>query len=322
LSKAGIIEEGKMHEMGFEYIPNKHDLVEAFWTFTILEVGLQFPFLLVGNVGKLDLTLDTQTINFGRVLVGEQRQLIVKLNNNEDLPFPFKFDKQHYQRKRDIGAYMKELQGWLHNEINIIPDLVFEPCQGVVQSNESKEIVITYAPTCEGKQNFNIICHIKRSLQINLNVKGEGYSVYDKIFLEIMEEYLPLQLSAIESNLINFGKILINDRVLKKFILSNTGMFSFEFIWLVGKTNEVVVIPQAGVIGANEKLVCEMVYTPATIGPIVNFLVTCKVNYKFFNQKFILTINFSTFLFTIDININICKKFKRHIFINKFLLNK
>lgn len=266
-----------MHEMGFEYIPNKNDLVESFWIFTIPQVGIQVPFLLVGNVGKPDLTLDTQTISFGRVLVGEQQQLIVKLNNNEDLPFPFKFDKQNYQRKRDIGVYMKELQGWLHDEIIIIPDLVFEPFQGVVQPNESKEIVITYAPTCEGKQNFNITCHIKHSLQINLNVKGEGYSVHDKIFLEIIEDYEPLQLSAVEPNLINFGEVLINDRVFKKFILTNIGMFSFEFLWLVGKTNEVVVVPLAGVIGPEEKLVCEMAYTPATIGPIVNFPITCKV---------------------------------------------
>jgi hydrocephalus-inducing protein len=274
-----MIEEGKMHEMGFEYIPNKHDVVESFWTFTIPEVGVQVPFLLVGTVGKPDLFLDTQTINFGRVLVGEKCQLIVKLNNNEDLSFPFKFDKQHYQRKRDTGVYMKDLQGWLHDEIIIIPDLIFDPFQGVVQPNESKEIVITYAPTCEGKQNFNITCNIKRFFEINMNVKGEGYSVHDKILLEIIEDYVPLQLSAIEPNLINFGEVLINDRVFKKFILTNIGIFSFEFLWLVGKTNEVAVVPLAGIIGPKEKLVCEMAYTPATIGPIVNFPVTCKVSY-------------------------------------------
>lgn len=280
-----MIEAGLSHEMGFDYTPNKHDLVEAFWIFKIVEVGLVVPFLLVGSVIKPDLCLDTQTINFGRVLVGERQQLWVKLNNNEDTPFPFRFDKQEYKRKRDTGVYMKELQGWLHNEIVVVSDLTFEPNQGMVLANGTCEILVTYSPTCEGKQNFNVTCHVKRSLQINLNIKGEGYSVHDKIFLEIVEDMLPVQLSATTPNIIMFGEVLINDKVFKKFLLTNVGVFSFEFLWMVGKTNEVVVTPLAGVIGPEEKIVCEVAYCPATVGPIVNFPITCRVSNIFIKLK-------------------------------------
>lgn len=273
-----MIEEGQAHEMGFDYTPNKHDLVENFWTFKIPELGISVPFLMVGSVVKPDLAFDTQTINFGRVLVGEKRQLWVKLNNSEDSPFPFRFDKQNYQRKRDTGVYVEELRGWHHNEIIIIPDLYFEPRQGTVSANDVKEILVTYSPTCEGKQNFNVTCHVKRSLQINLNVKGEGYSVHDKIYLEIIEDMIPLRLSATQDNRIMFGEVLVNDKVFKKFILTNTGVYTFEFLWLVGKTNEVEVVPLAGVIGPEEQIVCELAYCPATIGPIIDFPITCRVS--------------------------------------------
>ncbi|CAM6101477.1 unnamed protein product [Calypogeia fissa] len=267
LCKAGEINPGEGYEMNFEFCPLRYELQERFWTFRIPALDISVPFLLVGFVDKPKLHFDHAVVNFGKVQVGTKGESRILLVNREDTPFPFSFDKSTYLRTQ-----------FEQNPLD--PVLLLLPQHGTLSGNSETPIDIKFMPMGEGPQNFNVVCNLKKSLQLTVNVKGEGYTIHDKVFLEVLNDGIPLQLSPKEVSLIDFGEILVNNIVFKRFKLTNTGLFPFQFVWMLGGHKEVVVDPPGGTVGSEEQLFCDLSFCPASPGIITNVMITCQIRHS------------------------------------------
>ncbi|BFI31149.1 hydrocephalus-inducing protein [Marchantia polymorpha subsp. ruderalis] len=267
LSRSGEINPGEGYEMSFEFLPVKCELQERFWTFRIPALDITEQFLLVGYVYKPKLHFDHAVVNFGKVQVGTKSKSCIRLINDEETAFPFSFDKTTYLRTQ-------------YEQHPLKPVLLFIPSHGTVGPNSEAPIDITFAPIGEGLQNFNVVCNLKKALQLTVNVKAEGYTIHDKVFLEVLNEGIPLQLSPKEVNHLHLGDILINNMVFKKFVLTNTGIFPFHFVWMLGGNKDVVVEPPGGTVTSEEQVFCDFSFCPKSPGPVTDVTVVCQVRHS------------------------------------------
>lgn len=86
----------------------------------------------------------------------------------------------------------------------------------------SLPITILYTPKMTKEVNFNLLCHVKKkSQQLHLNVKGEGYSMKPVLMCEDSTGN-KVELNHKSLNIINFGEVslcgnkLMIERKLKK----------------------------------------------------------------------------------------------------------
>ena len=53
---------------------------------------------------------------------------------------------------------------------------------GVVRSDSTFPINITFAPRIETEYNYNLLCHVKQKARpISLNIKGIGYTLHHSV---------------------------------------------------------------------------------------------------------------------------------------------
>lgn len=95
-TKNGVISSGRRYEMVFDFTPAKDEAYRASWEFKIPEHKVSASFLLLGQVTEPRVAFDLPSINFGKVLLGARSKAIVKLMNQEHLPFRFAFNKATY----------------------------------------------------------------------------------------------------------------------------------------------------------------------------------------------------------------------------------
>ena len=85
---------GKRIEMVFEYLPDDIAIAESFFKFKLVNIGLEQLFLFSGKVMEPKVYFSTSKIDFHTmVLGGEGSSETIYLENQEDLPFQFLFDK-------------------------------------------------------------------------------------------------------------------------------------------------------------------------------------------------------------------------------------
>ena len=165
LTKKGTILGGKKFEMMFEYTPDTVGKHESFWQFKInSEKIIQF-FIVVGMVVEPIVLFETTKINFGPLLIGGKNREVVKLINQEHLPFPFNFDRQSIKGSQDDGD-----------------SLSVKPISGVVNPQSHVEVEIIFRPKFEKSYNYNLVCNVKHKARpLNINVKGVGYKLLHEV---------------------------------------------------------------------------------------------------------------------------------------------
>ena len=173
----GTVVSGKKGEMVFEYTPDAVGLAEAFFKLCIPAHGLEELFLFAGNVVEPEVALDRTRVDFGALMVGTVATERVHFENREHLPFSFAFDRATLN-----GADGARGGGGRNGGGRSRPVLEVSPMSGLVPPNGRVPVDVTFCPSEEVFQNFNLVANVRRKpVSLGLNVKGEGYAVHAKL---------------------------------------------------------------------------------------------------------------------------------------------
>eukprot|EP00775_Hariotina_reticulata_P008964 gene8964-9139_t len=228
--------------------------------------GIVVPFLLVGRVSEPRVSLDRPAINFGQVQLGVSGKLAVSLANDEHLPFSFVLDKASYDASDALLA-----------AAGIRPILDIQPVSGVVPANSKVDLCALFTPQMERPMNYNVVVRVRnKPLPLVLNVKGEGYALSAAMLLELPDEG-SLEMSPAGQNILDFGQVVINDRVVRSFSLTNMGQVNFDYVWAVGASPLITVKPQSGSVPKGERRVVEVSFAPTTPDKLTDYQVSCQI---------------------------------------------
>ena len=214
-TKSGTVMPGMKAEMIFEFTPQQLETVESLWTFSIPSSGRSQPFLLVGASEEPIVYLSPHHINFNARLLNKAVEEQITIINNEELPFSFRFDTTALKEmmKQFVSSSAQAAVSYSSSSSSarpastrtaaarsstrttgattekpaeeVKPILRLSPTFGNIPPRSESTITITFIPQEEKDYNFNIPCIIERKQsRLNLNVKGEGYLVRDKLTLD------------------------------------------------------------------------------------------------------------------------------------------
>lgn len=72
-------------------------------------------------------------------------------------------------------------------------------------------------------------------------------------------------------------QVVINDRVVRSFSLTNMGQVNFDYVWAVGASPLITVKPQSGSVPKGERRVVEVSFAPNTPDKLTDYQVSCQV---------------------------------------------
>eukprot|EP00951_Prasinocladus_malaysianus_P037756 scaffold408084_cov47-Prasinocladus_malaysianus.AAC.1 len=82
--------------------------------------------------------------------------------------------------------------------------------------------------------NYNVIMTVKnKPTRLALNVKGEGYVIHETVTVDSAEGST-IELDPSVPNAVDFGQVIINQRVVKAICLVNSGEINYDFEWRIG----------------------------------------------------------------------------------------
>ncbi|KAH0619415.1 hypothetical protein JD844_000028 [Phrynosoma platyrhinos] len=244
----GQLRPEKTMEIIFEFIPRHLDITESFWTFSIPELDISVPFLLVGHTTDPEVSLDRSHLNFHSLLVGHEARESLDIINNEKESYNFSF--------RD-GSRFSE------GRIN---SLKVQPMEGSIPPNSRIPITIYFMPTLEGEVNFNLICDVKKKSQpLCLNVKATGHTMSVSAKYEKSDGSVTV-LDPDQTNPLQFHEMQVNDSAQCTFYILNTGKFNFTFSWEFCNAKAVqryfVITPNTGVVELGERAKAVLTFHP------------------------------------------------------------
>lgn len=264
-TRKGIIQSGKKVEIVFEYTAESVEPQESFWIFRIPDHNFDVPFLVAGFSTEPKIFLDKARLNFQAVLVGDTAKQIVNICNREKIPFGFSF-------RRNVFTS------------NDLPDgnpiVTVLPSSGTVAAGQDIPIEVIYTPDAEESYNFNLQCHVnKKPLVLSCNIKGEGFSIHEKLELENDSKHgKPLTLHpSPRTNSYNFGKTQINEKCVKRITISNLGRYSFDYQWHNSSSKFVSIHPEVGTVKRGNREIVELVFNPVIEGSLSDHKLVCKI---------------------------------------------
>ncbi|KNC96691.1 uncharacterized protein SPPG_07904 [Spizellomyces punctatus DAOM BR117] len=264
LTPRGLVTANKKYEIVFEFTPESIDLKESLWRFNIVGHKLSVSFLLVGQAMEPNVFMDRPSVNFKSVLVGRQVKEIVKLVNNEAVPFSFCFNDTSFEMNNDG-----------------VPVLRFSPTAGTIAAKSEAAIEITFVPSAEKMFNYNLLCNVrKKPSPLSINVKGEGYEIHDSLQSELPDGALADLISGpTAENVVDFGMVQLNEKRLRRIAIINSGRFNFDFNWkLQGKRSGALCItPETGIVRKGERMVCDVSFLPTQVVSLKEAKATCHI---------------------------------------------
>ncbi|XP_009996299.1 PREDICTED: hydrocephalus-inducing protein homolog [Chaetura pelagica] len=248
LTERGQLQPGKKAELKFEFIPRHLDITESFWVFRIPEQSISVPFLLVGTATDPLVALDRCHLNFQLLLIGHQVQQTIYMVNREKEAFSFAF--------RESSLFSEGCSS----------SVKLEPMEGSIAPTSRLPITVILTPTVEGEVVFNIKCDVKRKPQpLSLNIKATSYSLNMSVRCEDRNGHVT-ELSAQETNLIDFKEVQLNDISKHIFRISNNSKISFTFFWELrgppARRQVLAVTPQTGTVQAEGEVETQLAFQP------------------------------------------------------------
>lgn len=129
-------------------------------------------------------------------------------------------------------------------------------------------VEIHFTANHEKDYDFKLKCKVKRKVTpLILRVKAEGYSINLGLsYVSPDGSTLKLPVRKDEKRKIDFGQVQVNDSALGEISVCNTGLYSFEYHWLLtcgGKYGEVIDIePIKGEVGAGKRATAHLMFKP------------------------------------------------------------
>lgn len=263
INSSGSIAAGKQSEMGFEFSGNYLGLRESKWTFNILGKGA-VSFLLVGRTVEPDVVFSTSKLNFGSISLGTRSDKEILLENRDEIPFNFRFDKA---------------------VLATTPFLSVKPLQGIVAAKEKLPIRVSFFPKDEQEYNMPLVCAVKRaSIPLTVNVKGEGFTIHESLALEQPGEEEAIVLQRGQPLTVHLGRVQLHDKAVRHFLLTNTGRFSFEYAVAFPNKRFLQIENIAGTVLPKKSAIITVTYKPTAedtlVGCRLMFKISDKVAYQ------------------------------------------
>ena len=251
VTQRGLILSGKKSEMCFEYTPDTVGEHESRWVFRIPSENITAHFLIVGRVNEPNVLLESSRVKFGPLLLQGKNKEVIKIINQEHIPFAFNFTKESVRGSPDFGDSLK-----------------VSPMQGVVPALSDLPIEIAFTPKFELKYNYNLQCNIKRKARpLILNVKGEGYKIHHTVYAD--EPRVEVQAGTPFD--FDFGEFFINEKKTKTVVLTNNGEFNFDFVWKRQVNKYIKVTPETGTVQKGSEVAIAIDYAPISEHEMRNF---------------------------------------------------
>ena len=251
VTQRGLILSGKKSEMCFEYTPDTVGEHESRWVFRIPSENITAHFLIVGRVNEPNVLLESSRVKFGPLLLQCKNKEVIKIINQEHIPFAFNFTKESVRGSPDFGDSLK-----------------VSPMQGVVPALSDLPIEIAFTPKFELKYNYNLQCNIKRKARpLILNVKGEGYKIHHTVYAD--EPRVEVQAGTPFD--FDFGEFFINEKKTKTVVLTNNGEFNFDFVWKRQVNKYIKVTPETGTVQKGSEVAIAIDYAPISEHEMRNF---------------------------------------------------
>jgi hydrocephalus-inducing protein len=248
----GLILSGKKSEMTFEYTPDSVGEHESKWIFRIPSEDITQHFLIVGRVNEPNVLLETGKIKFGPLLLQGKNKEVVKIVNQEHIPFAFSFARESIRGSPDYGE----------GALRVVPS------SGVVPALSDLPIEIHFQPKHEVKYNYNLTCNVKRKARpLILNVKGEGYKIHHTVFADEPRR----EAKAGEPFNLDFGEFFINEKKSKTVVLTNSGDFNFDFVWKRQVNKYIKITPETGTVTKGGEVEIQIDYAPISEHQLKNF---------------------------------------------------
>lgn len=211
------------------------------------------------------LFFDKINVNFKSLLVGRTLKDTVNLVNNENIPFSFSFSETSFE----VGN---------NNE----PVVSFTPKSGTIGPNSSTPIEINFTPSAEKMFNFNLICNIKKKPNpVTINIKGEGYEIHESLQGELNDgSVFDLASGSGIENVFDFGQIQVNEKRIKRVIITNSGKFNFDFAWKfpTKRGGMIAIAPEIGTVSKGERVISEISFMPTGTGSPKSYKGICQIS--------------------------------------------
>ena len=256
-TRKGVILAGRKFEMVFHFTPEAVDIAESHWRFQVPELQIDVPFLLVGTIQEPGVSLDRTRHDFGPLLIGQKARETLHIVNTEHLPFSFSFEKTSFAAGPSSGESVVSV----------------DPLTGVVGPNSSLPIELTFAPSLEKNFNFNMELRVRNKPQpLVLNVKGQGYTIHDTIHLADSNGKL-VEVSSYSPTRVDFGLVHVNDKIIRQLQITNSGRFNYDVSLTLKvppgvRMPPVAVTPELATVKKNERLMCQLAYSPTSEAPL------------------------------------------------------
>ncbi|KAG5472399.1 hypothetical protein LSCM1_03798 [Leishmania martiniquensis] len=210
LTPMGVIAAGRQAEAIFEFFADALGVRESAWSFQI-PGRAAIPFVLVGTAVEPNVYFHASKVVFGHVQVGTQLERAVVLENCDDVPYTFSWDKL------SMGGTSSFLS--------------VRPLRGAIAPYERLSVTVTFSPQDEVEYNVPLRCLVKRSsVPLSINVKGTGVSVHDSLQMEPFEDGAqPMPVVRGQPLLLNLDRVQVNSTIVRRFALRNTGTYSFYY---------------------------------------------------------------------------------------------
>nr|XP_019962004.1 PREDICTED: hydrocephalus-inducing protein homolog [Paralichthys olivaceus] len=210
LTPRGTILPGKQVEMCFEYVAERLDVVESFWSFVIETLSLSLPFLCVGKTREPLVYLSRPHLDLGELLVGREVEQTVDLVNGEEEPFNFSVQQS--------SLLCEDQQS----------NIIVQPMSGTVSPKDRLPLSVFFRPCLEGYVSCRLLLKVKkRSKPLTLTLKADCFTMSALVQVENPDGGLR-KIDSNHKDTLDFGKVGISNQNTIHFLVTNLARFSLE----------------------------------------------------------------------------------------------
>ena len=145
--------------------------------------------------------------------------------------------------------------------------VLVDPATGVLAPHSRTPIKLSYQPKEARQSIFNLKCKLANSNKpLNLNVKGEGFSIVTSLFCEDTATGAKIEFSDASINEIHMGEVEKNEVCFRNLFVANSGKHAASFEWFLASEFEeslscFSIEPRLGDIEPGDKKHCVLKYT-------------------------------------------------------------
>lgn len=245
LTPTGTVAAGRQTEVSFEFFAEALGTRELRCTFHI-PGRASIPFLLVGKAVEPDVFFNVSKLNFDCVQVGSATERLIYIENRDDVPFTFAFDRSSMEGTSSF--------------------LTVKPVSAAIAPRERLPITVIFTPQDEVEYNVPLVCHVKRSsVPLSVNVKGEGVGIHDALQIEAAEEerdVAPVVVQRGTPVMLNLGRVQVDAVRVRNFVLSNMGNHSYRYRAEAPDRRYITLENSQGVVQPKQRVVMVLKYSP------------------------------------------------------------